>query len=166
MLGTQGTAQPGLRQHPADRPAFLAPGRGDCFHGGHLWPAQHIPQAYLVARPAGLCPPTQEAAPRGAPEEFQGPGGGPKWASQPPFWGWREPGIEWQGRVGRGIWGSAETGQADCPGPRGAWISLRRQTSCPVLGTPPPVSWKALPGACAWEGAWFWEGHPKSAPEL
>lgn len=46
----------------------------DRFDSGHCQPAQHILQAYLQARPIGLCPPTQEAAPRQAAEEFQGAG--------------------------------------------------------------------------------------------
>lgn len=111
------------------------PCRGDCFHSGHLQPAQHIPQAYLGARPAGLCPPTQEAAPescwssRGREEGLGG------LDLRPPSWGWREAGIEWCGAEGLGGLLNL-TRQIVLNEPWRVWGSLRPRTPCHFLGIP------------------------------
>lgn len=102
--GHRNAAWPGQSQHPhqpaqSSQATVLLP----------QWPplaAPHIPQAYLGAHPAGLCPPTQEATPKGNAEKSQGLGVGPEWARgedpQLPAWGWREPGIGWGGTEGFG----------------------------------------------------------------
>lgn len=83
--------------------AFPVPGQGNRFDSGHCQPAQHILQAYLQARPIGLCPPTQEAAPRQAAEEFQGAGrAGFEGTVLTLAWSWGDPGIEQSGTEGLG----------------------------------------------------------------